>query len=51
MPSEPILKRYQDHDITTFNTAELGMVTFLLSPDEIEVSNYRQDIKPYWFAN
>jgi hypothetical protein len=26
-------------------------VTFLLSADEIEVSNYRQDIKPYWFAN
>lgn len=51
MPSEPILKRYQDHDITTLNTAELGMVTFLLSPDEIEVSNYRQDVKPYWFAN
>ncbi len=51
MPSEPILKRYQGHDITTFNTAELGMVTFLLSADEIEVSNYRQNVKPYWFVN
>jgi competence protein ComEC len=51
MPSTPIVKRYQRQNIITFNTAELGMVKFSLSPETIEVSSFRQDIKPYWFVN
>ena len=31
MPSTEILKRYHDVDITTFNTAELGMISFKFS--------------------
>tara|TARA_R110002124_G_scaffold61161_3_gene167617 strand:+ start:6571 stop:9132 length:2562 start_codon:yes stop_codon:yes gene_type:complete len=31
MPSTEILKRYHDFNITTFNTAELGMVSFKFS--------------------
>jgi competence protein ComEC len=51
MPSEQILKRYQKQNIMTFNTAELGMVTFTLTPSNIEPSSFRQNIKPYWFVN
>jgi competence protein ComEC len=50
MPSEQILKRYQKQNITTLNTAELGMVTFTFTPSSIESSNFRQNIEPYWFV-
>ncbi len=63
MPTDKISARYNAFNITTFNTAELGMVTFKFSPKHtqkqatkavekhIEVSNYRQDMRPYWFVN
>ena len=78
MPSNEILTRYSAFDITTFNTAEVGMVTFKFSQikaednlandnvdgvnveganvegknkGNIEIINYREDIRPYWFGN
>lgn len=67
MPSKEILSRYNAFDITSFNTAELGMLTFKFSEtitegnaesqienrvkSHIEVISYRQNIRPYWFAN
>jgi competence protein ComEC len=63
MPTDKISARYNAFNITTFNTAELGMVTFKFSPKytrkqaakavkkNIEVSNYSQDMRPYWFVN
>lgn len=51
MPSEQILQRYQLQDIITFNTAELGMVTFEFSALAIEPVTFKEDIEPYWFVN
>lgn len=60
MPTDEITKRYNRFNIQTFNTAEVGMVTFKFSPDKakktndekhIEVLSYRENMRPYWFVN
>ncbi len=51
MPSEEIRQRYQQQNIKTFNTAELGMVTLVFDKLEIKPLTFRGDIKPYWFVN
>ncbi len=62
MPSAEIQNRYSQFDIRPFNTAELGMVTFIFNmPDAvstadasksgIEVISYRDNIRPYWYVN
>ena len=60
MPTEKISTRYNSFNIQTFNTAEVGMVTFKFSPDKakntndekhIEVFSYRENMRPYWFVN
>ncbi|MDO6447064.1 DNA internalization-related competence protein ComEC/Rec2 [Colwellia sp. 1_MG-2023] len=51
MPVAEVVERYHQHDITTFNTAELGMIQFIITPENIEVKTQRQDLWPFWFAN
>ncbi len=61
MPSKEILSRYNTLDITTFNTAQVGMVTFNFNQTDvntndgegkvlgsIEVISYRENMRPYW---
>ena len=49
MPSPQVVSRYNKQNIITFNTAEVGMVTFVITPSTIEALSYRENIKPYWF--
>lgn len=51
MPAKTVVERYQKLNITTFNTAETGMVTFDITGNDIDVSRYRFDDWSYWFAN
>ncbi|GHE76889.1 recombination protein 2 [Thalassotalea profundi] len=51
MPAKTVVERYHKLNISTFNTAESGTVTFKISNKGIEVSQYRLDEWPFWFAN
>ncbi|MGB1263040.1 MAG: DNA internalization-related competence protein ComEC/Rec2 [Cognaticolwellia sp.] len=57
MPSKETRDRYQALNITTLNTADVGMVTFRFGQvrendvvkKDINVNNYRQHMRPFWF--
>ena len=51
MPTKAVQQRYQQQDITTYNTAVSGMITFYFSHKNIDIKQYRQDNFPFWFAN
>lgn len=51
MPVDSIVERFRQQGISTLNTAENGMVQFVITPEGIKVKTYRQDIWPFWFAN
>ncbi|WP_353518235.1 DNA internalization-related competence protein ComEC/Rec2 [Thalassotalea sp. SU-HH00458] len=51
MPVADVVKRYHQQNITTFNTAELGMIQFVITPEKVTVKTQRQDLWPFWFAN
>jgi competence protein ComEC len=50
MPVNSVLLRYRQQGITTYNTAEQGMITLNVFNNHIKPQSYRQD-KLYWFAN
>ncbi|GLX79806.1 ComEC family protein [Thalassotalea insulae] len=51
MPTDEVVKRYQQQGVTTFNTAEHGMVKVVINEQEFKVLPYRQQLWPFWFAN
>lgn len=51
MPVASIVERYHQRGVNTFNTAENGMIQFVITPEGIELKTYRQDMWPFWFAN
>ncbi|GAA5129930.1 DNA internalization-related competence protein ComEC/Rec2 [Thalassotalea piscium] len=51
MPANTVVERYQKLNVNVLNTADSGMITFQMRSKGIEVSRYRFDDWPYWFAN
>ena len=51
MPAQQVVKRYQKHEVKTFNTAIDGTIKLDVSDEGIEIKTFRHDIWPYWFAN
>jgi competence protein ComEC len=51
MPVESVEERYIQRNIHTLNTAENGMVQFIITPHDITVKSHRQNLWPFWFAN
>lgn len=51
MPNKSVLQRYQDSGVKSLNTADSGMVSLEISPDDIHISEYRKHVWPFWFAN
>lgn len=51
MPVSHVVKRYQDKGVTTFKTANTGMIRFSFLSNQIKKQTYRHDFWPYWFAN
>jgi competence protein ComEC len=51
MPNEQVTERYKQKKITTFNTAESGMITLEFFSAGININQYRQNTWPFWFAN
>lgn len=55
-PRDEVVDRYRAHNSHTklYNTSDSGQVSFLIaynSPRPIEVTTFRQQIHPYWYAN
>lgn len=51
MPTEKVVKRYNDLNVKHFNTAKSGMVSFTFTPTStIKVSEYNVHQYPFWFA-
>ncbi len=51
MPTTEVLRRYHKLGITTYTTANNGMIQLLTTDKEMKIQTYRQDLFPYWFAN
>lgn len=51
MPVSSVFLNYHRQGIETFNTAKDGMIQVKISAKDIELSSYRHDYFPYWFAN
>ena len=51
MPHHEVLARYQRRGIKTLNTAEEGMITFSFDNSGYQISRFRQQHWPFWFAN
>ncbi|WP_299078316.1 DNA internalization-related competence protein ComEC/Rec2 [uncultured Paraglaciecola sp.] len=53
-PRQEVIARYQANNAILFSTSHSGQVVFRMLydlPDPIRVATYRQDIRPYWYAN
>lgn len=51
MPNKQVVDRYRQKKVTSFNTADSGMVTLEFSSTGININQYRQNTWPFWFAN
>jgi competence protein ComEC len=51
MPNKAVLKRYEEFNITSYSTAEQGMIQIKIAHQGLEIETYREHINPYWFAN
>lgn len=51
MPVTEVVRRYQQHNIELLNSAELGQITFNISPLGISKQTYHRDLWPFWFAH
>jgi len=51
MPNKQVIERYREKKVTSFNTADSGMVTLEFSSTGININQYRQNTWPFWFAN
>lgn len=51
MPHQSVIQRYQKSGVKIYNTALDGMVQFEVLPESVDVSSYRKDFWPFWFAN
>ncbi|MEW6991162.1 DNA internalization-related competence protein ComEC/Rec2 [Colwelliaceae bacterium 6441] len=51
MPVDSVVERYEQLNVKTLNTANKGMIRLEITPENIHVLTYREDIWPYWFAN
>jgi beta-lactamase superfamily II metal-dependent hydrolase len=51
MPVPSVVKRYQQVEVKTYNTASDGMVLVDFSNGEPHISKYRESVWPFWFAN
>jgi competence protein ComEC len=51
MPNKAVLKRYEQFNVTSYSTAEQGMIQIKIAHQGLEIETYREHINPYWFAN
>lgn len=51
MPVTEVVGRYQQANVTSFNTATSGMVEININQQGVEVQQYREDLWPFWFSN
>ena len=51
MPNQAVTSRYQAANITTLNTAKVGMIRVEFGQSAMKVQEHRRDLWPYWFAN
>ena len=51
MPNKAVLKRYEEFNITSYSTADQGMIQIKMAHKGLEIETYRMHINPYWFAN
>ena len=51
MPNKAVTSRYQAANITTLNTAKVGMIRVEFGQSTMKVQEHRRDLWPYWFAN
>lgn len=51
MPVPSVVKRYNNYQVKTYNTATDGMVTVEFSQQGAHIVKYRQSVWPFWFAN
>ncbi|OUR59635.1 DNA internalization-related competence protein ComEC/Rec2 [Colwellia sp. 39_35_sub15_T18] len=51
MPVAEVVKRYQQHNVPLFNSAESGQVIIKFSKKGMVKQTYHDDLWPFWFAN
>lgn len=51
MPNKAVLKRYEESNVTSYSTAEQGMIQIKIAHQGLEIETFREHINPYWFAN
>ncbi len=51
MPTKEVVERYHRQGVTSYNTAEHGMLRLNIGKQGIKVQPYRQQLWPFWFAN
>ena len=51
MPVDSVVDKYQSEGVDTFNTALSGMIEVEISASGSHITEYRNGVWPYWFAN
>ncbi len=51
MPTNKVIKRYQENNTKLLNTATSGQIIVTFENDSMQLQTYRDNLWPFWFAN
>jgi competence protein ComEC len=51
MPVASVRQRYLDEGVQLINSADVGQVIMTIEGESIEVLNYADDLRPFWFSH
>jgi competence protein ComEC len=51
MPVASVSQRYLDEGVQLINSADVGQVIITIEGENIEVLNYAEDLRPFWFSH
>ncbi|MGJ8693400.1 MAG: DNA internalization-related competence protein ComEC/Rec2 [Thalassotalea sp.] len=51
MPTEKVLAKYEKYQVIPLKTAESGMISFIFSHQSFNLTEYKKQRYPFWFAN